>query len=74
MASKLEAYAKKHKIKYFLINFTDLIGAQRSKLVPTPAIEHHLHIHKSHDASVHYHDTLRYSVSSLPIKQFITDI
>ena len=38
MASKLEAYAKKHKIKYFLINFTDLSGAQRSKLVPTPAI------------------------------------
>ncbi len=38
MASKLEAYAKKHRIKYFLINFTDLSGAQRSKLVPTPAI------------------------------------
>ena len=38
MASKLEVYAKKHKIKYFLINFTDLSGAQRSKLVPTPAI------------------------------------
>ena len=38
MVSKLETYAKKHKVKYFLINFTDLSGAQRSKLVPTSAI------------------------------------
>ena len=38
MASKLDAFAKKNKVKYFLINFTDLSGVQRSKLVPAPAI------------------------------------
>ena len=38
MASKLEAFAKKNKVKYFLINFTDLSGVQRSKLVPATAI------------------------------------
>ena len=38
MASQLEAFAKARDIKYFLINFTDLSGVQRSKLVPTPAI------------------------------------
>ena len=38
MGSKLEVFAKKNKIKYFLINFLDLNGVQRSKLVPTPAI------------------------------------
>ncbi|MBP5859035.1 type III glutamate--ammonia ligase [Marivibrio halodurans] len=38
MASKLEAFAKENGIKYFLVNFTDLSGIQRSKLVPTPAI------------------------------------
>lgn len=38
MASKLEAFAKKNSIEYFLINFTDLKGVQRSKLVPTRAI------------------------------------
>ena len=38
MGSKLEAFAKKNKIKYFLINFLDLNGVQRSKLVPAPAI------------------------------------
>jgi glutamine synthetase type III len=36
--SKLEAFAKKNGVKYFLVNFTDLSGIQRSKLVPTPAI------------------------------------
>lgn len=36
--SKLEAFAKDRGIKYFLVNFTDLSGIQRSKLVPTPAI------------------------------------
>jgi glutamine synthetase type III len=34
MAGELEAYAKKHKINYFLFNFTDLFGTQRAKLVP----------------------------------------
>jgi glutamine synthetase len=34
----LAAIAKKQGIKYFLISFTDLFGAQRSKLVPAAAI------------------------------------
>ena len=38
MGSRLEVFAKKNKIKYFLINFLDLNGVQRSKLVPAPAI------------------------------------
>ena len=38
MASKLEAFAKEKGVKYFLINFTDLRGVQRSKLVPAAAI------------------------------------
>ena len=37
MAGKLEAFAKKHGIKYFLFSFTDLRGVQRSKLVPASA-------------------------------------
>lgn len=36
--SKLAAFAKKNGIKYFLVSFTDLRGAQRSKLVPSVAI------------------------------------
>jgi glutamate---methylamine ligase len=36
--SDLAAIAKKQGIKYFLISFTDLFGAQRSKLVPASAI------------------------------------
>ena len=36
--SKLQAFAKKNGVKYFLVSFTDLRGAQRSKLVPTAAI------------------------------------
>ncbi len=38
MASKLEAFAKKNLVKYFLFNFTDLRGVQRSKLVPASAV------------------------------------
>lgn len=38
MTSDLSAFAKERGIKYFLINFTDLFGVQRSKLVPAPAI------------------------------------
>ncbi len=38
MTSKLEAFAKEHDIKYFLFNFTDLRGVQRSKLVPAAAV------------------------------------
>ncbi len=37
MAGKLEAFAKKNGIEYFLFNFTDLKGVQRSKLVPAAA-------------------------------------
>jgi len=37
MTSKLEAFAKERSIKYFLFNFTDLRGVQRSKLVPASA-------------------------------------
>lgn len=38
MPSQLQAYARSADIKYFLINFTDLRGIQRSKLVPADAI------------------------------------
>ena len=38
MATDLEKYAKHNGVKYFLMNFTDLFGNQRSKLVPTQAI------------------------------------
>ena len=34
----LEEFSKKHNIKYFMISFTDLFGAQRAKLVPAEAI------------------------------------
>ena len=34
----LAQFAKENGIKFFLMNFTDLFGNQRSKLVPTPAI------------------------------------
>ncbi len=38
MAIDLEKYAKENGVKFFLMNFTDLFGTQRSKLVPTQAI------------------------------------
>ncbi len=38
MTSTLQAFASDHEIKYFLFNFTDLRGVQRSKLVPTAAV------------------------------------
>lgn len=38
MTIDLAAYAKERGIKYFLVNFTDLFGTQRSKLVPASAI------------------------------------
>jgi glutamine synthetase len=40
MTSKLEAFAREREIKYFLFNFTDLRGVQRSKLVPASAASH----------------------------------
>jgi glutamate---methylamine ligase len=39
MALNLVVTAKERSIKYFLISYTDLFGAQRAKLVPTAAIE-----------------------------------
>lgn len=38
MAKSLEAFAKKNGVKYFMVSFTDLFGAQRAKLVPAAAI------------------------------------
>ncbi|MGI9462495.1 MAG: type III glutamate--ammonia ligase [Aestuariivirgaceae bacterium] len=38
MTTDLAQYANKHDIKFFLMNFTDLFGTQRSKLVPAQAI------------------------------------
>ena len=34
----LKNYAKKEKIKYFMVTYTDLFGVQRAKLVPAAAI------------------------------------
>jgi glutamine synthetase type III len=38
MTTDLEKYATDNGVKFFLMNFTDLFGAQRSKLVPASAI------------------------------------
>ena len=38
MIIDLTAWAKERGVKYFLVNFTDLFGVQRSKLVPTQGI------------------------------------
>lgn len=38
MALDLEAAAKERSIRYFLISYTDVFGAQRAKLVPASAI------------------------------------
>ncbi len=38
MGRDLAKYAKEKGIKFFLVNFTDLFGAQRAKLVPAQAI------------------------------------
>jgi len=38
MTLSLENYAKEKGVKFFLINFTDLFGSQRAKLVPASAI------------------------------------
>lgn len=39
MAGELAQFAKKNGVRYFLINFTDLFGVQRAKLVPAEAID-----------------------------------
>jgi len=39
MSLDLELFAKEKNIKYFMISFTDIFGAQRAKLVPTQAIK-----------------------------------
>ena len=38
MAIDLTTFAKERGVKYFMISFTDLLGGQRAKLVPTQAI------------------------------------
>jgi len=38
MGKSLASFAKKHGVKYFMVSFTDLFGAQRAKLVPAAAI------------------------------------
>ena len=38
MNKDLATFAKKKGVKYFMISYTDLFGAQRAKLVPTQAI------------------------------------
>jgi len=38
MAGQLGEFAKKNGVKYFMISYTDLFGAQRAKLVPAQAI------------------------------------
>lgn len=38
MIQDLSAYAKERDVRFFLISYTDLFGAQRAKLVPTAAI------------------------------------
>lgn len=38
MAKDLAKFAKENGVRYFMISFTDLFGAQRAKLVPAPAI------------------------------------
>ena len=38
MITSLSAFAQERGVKYFMISFTDLFGAQRAKLVPAEAI------------------------------------
>ena len=38
MATDLAKYAQENGVKFFLVNFTDLFGVQRAKLVPAQAI------------------------------------
>lgn len=38
MTQSLTDFAKEHGVRYFLVSFTDLFGAQRAKLVPAAAI------------------------------------
>ena len=39
MSGELAEFASKNGIKYFMISYTDLFGAQRAKLVPAQAID-----------------------------------
>ena len=41
MGNDLAVFAKKNGVKYFMISYTDLFGAQRAKLVPAAAIARH---------------------------------
>ncbi|MAH88037.1 MAG: type III glutamate--ammonia ligase [Kiloniella sp.] len=38
MTTDLATFAKENDVKYFMVSFTDLFGAQRAKLVPAQAI------------------------------------
>ena len=38
MTANLKSFAHEHKIKYFMVSFTDLFGCQRAKIVPAQAI------------------------------------
>ncbi|MEL6798495.1 MAG: type III glutamate--ammonia ligase [Pseudomonadota bacterium] len=38
MTQSLETFAREKGVKYFMVSFTDLFGAQRAKLVPAAAI------------------------------------
>ena len=39
MTANLSEFAEKNGVRYFMISFTDLFGAQRAKLVPAQAID-----------------------------------
>ena len=38
VTTDLEAFARARNVKYFMVTYTDLLGYQRAKLVPTRAI------------------------------------
>ena len=46
MPLDLAEIAKAKSIKYFLISYTDLFGAQRAKLVPASAIARHAEVRR----------------------------
>ena len=48
----LAAFAREKGVKYFMISYTDLFGAQRAKLVPAQAIAD-MQAQRRHDAGLH---------------------
>ena len=67
MAGKLEAWAKDNGVKYFLISFTDLFGAQRSKLVPASAIERAMNLKKECRSAVTRASSYSQFISNWPL-------